>query len=133
MKLARTLLLALAAVVLAAPSASFADALEGAWNVVGWESGAAQSEEPAYEGQAVIKKHGDGYVFEGIIDGGEYFGVGLFDEKGATLSLAFQGPSGNDAGLTVLTLSGDTLTGRWLYLGDEEGRVGREVWTREKQ
>lgn len=132
MTLARTLLLALAVIFLAVPAAASSDSLEGMWSIAGWEPGAAKAEEPVYEGRATIRKHGDGYVFEGIIDGGEYFGVGLFDEKSATLSLAFQGPSGNDSGLTVLMLSDDTLTGRWLYLADEEGRTGREVWTREK-
>ncbi len=130
---ARTLFLALAVIVLVVPAAASADPLEGMWNVAGWEPGAAKAEEPVYEGRATIRKHGDGYVFEGIIDGGEYFGIGLFDEMSATLSLAFQGPSGNDSGLTVLKFSDDTLTGRWLYLADEDGRAGREVWTREKE
>ncbi len=120
------LALALAGTVQAAPR----DPLEGEWTITGWEPGAASGAEPTYAGRVSLRKHGDGYLFEGSIDDGDYFGVGLFDAKTATLSLTFQGPSGEDSGLTVLTLKGDALEGRWLYLTDDEGRAGREVWKR---
>lgn len=115
----------------AAPvAAASAPSLEGLWDVTGWEPGGAASGEPTYTGQVALSKRGEGYFFEGVLDGGEYFGVGLFDPKSATLSLVFQGPSGEDSGLTVLRLEGGKLEGRWIYLADDEGLTGREVWAR---
>lgn len=133
MNMARPLLLLLLLLTLAGSAAAAAsDPLEGNWNVTGWEPGAGANDDPTYTGQVTLRKRGDGYAFDGTIDGGEYFGVGLFDAKASTLSLAFQGPSGEDTGLTVFVLKGNTMEGRWLYLTDDEGRAGKEVWKRSK-
>ncbi|EPR44663.1 hypothetical protein dsx2_1291 [Desulfovibrio sp. X2] len=112
------------------PAPAPKDALEGTWDVSGWEPGLKTTAEPSYTGQVQLHKRGDGYAFDGIIDGGEYFGVGLYDPEAKTLSLAFQGPSGEDAGLAVFKVKGDTLEGHWLYQTDEEGQIGTEVWHR---
>ncbi len=124
-------LVALLALATTAPAAS-PDPLEGNWDVTGWEPGTPTTGEPTYSGQVSLHKRGEAYAFEGSIDGGEYFGIGLFDPKAQTLSLAFQGPSGEDTGLTVFVLKNGVMEGRWIYLTDDEGRTGRETWKRSK-
>lgn len=115
--------------VMAAPAA--ADQLTGLWQVRGWEPGHQTTAEPDYVGQTRLTKLGAGYYLEGQLDGENEKGVGLFDPASGALSLMFEADGGKAKGIAVFKLQPDgAMRGQWLYLQDQQGKLGVEIWTR---
>ncbi len=82
-----------------------------------------------YEGTLLLTRTGDIYTFEGLVDGQDYQGTGLYDRPSQVLGLFFQGADQDEQGLTVLRWNGTILKGRWIYLNNPEGDLGTEEWT----
>lgn len=82
-----------------------------------------------YEGSVILTHKGDVYAFEGVVDGQDYRGSGLYDPQNKVLAFAFQGADQGEQGLTLLRWDGNVLKGRWTYLDNPDGELGMEEWT----
>lgn len=104
--------------------------LAGKYRVIGWEPGDKFDSQPTYSGTIVVRKRGDAYHFEGIVDEEQFVGVGFLRPEEQILCFAFKGLKSGRVGQTVLELEGGILSGKWTYLEDSEGKVGKEIWKR---
>lgn len=117
--------LCLVFVLAAIPAAAFDAPPAGPYRVTGSDADGGGK----YEGSVIMNHKGDIYAFEGVVDGQEYRGTGLYDKQGRVLALAFQGAEQGELGLTLLHWDGKTLKGRWTFLENPDGDLGAEEWT----
>ena len=115
------LLLALATI----PAAAFDAPPAGPYRITGSDNDGGGS----YEGSVILTHKGDAYAFEGVVDGQDYRGAGLYDKQSNVLALAFQGADQGEQGVTLLRWNGKTLKGNWTYLDNPDGDLGMEEWT----
>ena len=115
------LLLAWAAI----PAAAFDAPPAGPYKVAGSDTGGGGG----YEGSVILTFKDTVYTFEGVVDGQDYRGSGLYDQQSRVLALAFQGADQGEQGLTLLRWDGNVLKGNWTYLDNPDGELGIEEWT----
>ena len=127
MKGIRTVSIALFLVLALAtgPAAAFDAPPAGPYSIAGSDTEGGGG----YEGSVILTFKGNVYAFEGVVDGQDYRGSGLYDQKSRVLALAFQGTDQGEMGLTLLRWDGTSLKGNWTYLDNPDGDLGIEEWT----
>jgi hypothetical protein len=106
------------AVVLAG-TAALADP-SGKYNVAGTNPGGGSN----YSGTVTVQKTGDTFKVTWDIDGTEYNGTAIGDDK----FLAVSYTSGGESGLALFGANGTGWKGVWTYAGGT--KIGAEAWTK---
>lgn len=100
--------------------------ISGEYIIEGWEPGQDIKMKPAYTGKGTIRKVGESYEFEAIMDGEKYTGIGIASDN--TVSFCFKGSDGS-VGVDLFKINSDgSIYCLWLYMGDKKGMPGEERW-----
>ncbi len=126
----KTALVAITLALLALPVWAEATDLAGSYTAKGWDAGVEQTPDKAYTGTVKLTRKGGVLLYEGEMDGKTYVGVGIYDPQAKTLALHFTEKETGKVGVAHFVHKADTLNGQWAWLKHEEGKVGREIWTR---
>ena len=106
-------------------------ALEGKYEIKGWDPGNSPVGEPDYEGSAILARWGDTLRYHGFMDEMTYAGAAIYDSECHTLSLSFTNGDGSERGVTHLRVRGDgSFEGAWAMDNGGDGKLGHEIWTR---
>ena len=127
-----TLLLAAAILASGANAPRAADAILGEYTVRGWEAGQNPAADTPYTGAARLIRRGGAIEFRGSVDGDAYAGIGLFDEASGMLALQYLEVRTGKIGVAHFRVLDGRLEGSWVWMSDEQGRLGREIWTPKK-
>ncbi len=114
--------------VLSAPAASWAfdGPPAGEYRISGNDPGAPNT--ASYGGTLHLSNKGNVFSFQGIVDGQNYHGRGIYDTECRILSIVFAGEHPAEQGITVLKWNGTTLKGKWLLMNNTDGVMGAEEW-----
>jgi hypothetical protein len=130
---ARTVLASLAVglgtAIAVIPPAPAGETLAGTYAIEGWDAGQDPAVDTPYRGIGTLEALGQVYVYKGAMDGHDYAGVGIYDPERRTFGLHFREDESGRTGVAQYRYADGVLTGRWAWMDDADGTLGKEIWT----